>query len=108
MERTLGTFLKSWRRRIDRNADYLGTCRRLQSRLGRIVSRGEVAEAVDVSRGWYSLIEPGSDLRASTRLVPRIAEAPMLSGEERTQLFTPCGWPVTRLSTTVFPAIRRH
>jgi transcriptional regulator with XRE-family HTH domain len=83
----LGVFLKSLRRRIDRSADYLGYYKRLPCRRGRLVSQEEIAEAVEVSRGWYNMLESGARLRASTQLVARIAETLMLSEEERTELF---------------------
>ena len=84
---TLGVFLKSLRLRIDRQADQLGPYRRLPSRRGRVASQEEIAEAVEVSRGWYSLLESGASIRASTRLLSRIAEALGLSEEERAELF---------------------
>jgi transcriptional regulator with XRE-family HTH domain len=84
---TLGVFLKSLRLRIDRKADRLGSYRRLPSRRGRRASQEEIAEAVEVSRGWYGLLESGAAIRASTRLLARIAEALGLSEEERAELF---------------------
>ena len=84
---TLGVFLKALRLRIDRQADRLGPYRRLPSRRGRIASQEEIAEAVEVSRGWYSLLESGAEIRASTRLLARIAEVLGLSEDERAELF---------------------
>jgi transcriptional regulator with XRE-family HTH domain len=84
---TVGAFLKSLRLRIDRSAESLGTYRRLPSRRGRVASQEEIAEALNVSRGWYGLLESGAKIRASTRLLARIADVLMLSGEERTELF---------------------
>jgi transcriptional regulator with XRE-family HTH domain len=83
----LGGFLKSLRLRIDRNAEALGPHRRLPARRGRLPSQEEIAEALEVSRGWYGLLESGANIRASTRLLARIAETLMLSDEERAELF---------------------
>jgi transcriptional regulator with XRE-family HTH domain len=84
---TLGAFLKSLRLRIDRSAETLGPYQRLPARRGRVASQEEIAEALDVSRGWYGLLESGAKIRASTRLLARIADVLMLSDEERTELF---------------------
>ena len=83
----LGLFLRSLRLRIDRNADHLGPYERLPSRRGRAASQEELAEAVEISRGWYGLLESGAAIRASTRLLARMADALMLSDEERAELF---------------------
>jgi transcriptional regulator with XRE-family HTH domain len=87
LRKAFGLFLRSFRRRIDRSAEYLGYYRRLPARHGLLVSQEEIAEAVDVSRNWYSLLESGATIRASTRLLARIAETLMLSPEERAELF---------------------
>ncbi len=83
----LSIFLKSLRLRIDRGADQLGPYKRLPSRRGRPASQEEIAEAVEVSRGWYGLLESGASIRASPRLLARIAETLMLSEAERAELF---------------------
>jgi transcriptional regulator with XRE-family HTH domain len=84
---TLGAFLKSLRLRIDRSAETLGPYQRLPHRRGRVATQEEIAEALDVSRGWYGLLESGAKIRASTRLLARIADVLMLSDGERTELF---------------------
>jgi transcriptional regulator with XRE-family HTH domain len=84
---TLGAFLKSLRLRIDRSAETLGPYQRLPGRCGRVASQEEIAEALNVSRGWYGLLESGAKIRASTRLLARIADVLMLSDAERTELF---------------------
>jgi transcriptional regulator with XRE-family HTH domain len=81
----LGAFLKLTRQRIHPNAPNLGSFERLASRRGRVVTQEEVAEAVHVSRQWYASLESGA-VRASTRLLARIAETMMLSPEERMML----------------------
>ena len=54
---SLGAFLKAMRQRIDRDLDRLGDYERLPGRRGRVVSQEELAEAVEVNRGWYGLLE---------------------------------------------------
>ena len=80
-------FLRSLRKRIDRGAEYLGGYRRLPIRRGMQVSQEELAEAVNVSRNWYAILESGAKVRASTRLLGRIADVLMLSAAERAELF---------------------
>src|ERR1700722_2333759 len=82
-----GVFLRSLRKRINRSAEYLGYYRRLPTRRGLRVSQEELAEAANVSRNWYAILESGAKVRASTRLLARIADALMLSAEERAELF---------------------
>jgi transcriptional regulator with XRE-family HTH domain len=84
---SLGAFLKAMRQRLDRDIDRLGSYERLPDRRGRAVSQEELAEAVDVSRGWYSLLESGASMRASMGLLSRIADALMLAEHERSELF---------------------
>ena len=84
---SLAVFLKAMRQRIDRDLDHLGGYERLPGRCGRSVSQEELAEAVEVSRGWYGLLESGASMRASTGLLSRIADALMLAEAERGELF---------------------
>jgi DNA-binding XRE family transcriptional regulator len=83
----LGAFLKSLRLRIDPFADRLGPFERLSFRRGRVVSQQELADAIEVSRNWYTLLESGRAIRTSPRLLARLAEVLMLSGDERARLF---------------------
>ena len=83
----LGPLLKSFRRRIDRGAEYLGEYRRLSSRRGRLVTQQEIADAVNVSREWYAALESDAKCRASPSLLVRIAAIFTLSDEERAELF---------------------
>jgi DNA-binding XRE family transcriptional regulator len=81
----LGEFLRVLRQRIHPDASRLGEFDRLPSRRGRAVTQEEIAEAVQVSRQWYVSLESGA-VRASTRLLARIAETLMLTAEERIML----------------------
>jgi transcriptional regulator with XRE-family HTH domain len=67
-----GTFLKRHRRALRPQTLTLGDCRRVPARIGRPVTQEEVAEALDVSRTWYALLESGA-ARASAALANRIA-----------------------------------
>jgi transcriptional regulator with XRE-family HTH domain len=82
-----GPFLKALRLRIDRQASSLGPYSRLSSRWGRIPSQEEVAEALNVSRAWYCQLESGARVRASVKLLARIADTLMLTDSERGELF---------------------
>jgi transcriptional regulator with XRE-family HTH domain len=46
-----------------------------------------VAELVGVSRNWYRRLESGAGVRASTKLLDRLATAFAFTHEERVQLF---------------------
>jgi transcriptional regulator with XRE-family HTH domain len=82
----LGVFLKKMRRRIPLHADRLGASKRLPIRCGRRVTQEEIAEAVGVSRNWYRMLESGTRIRASTKLLARLAQALGLSSDERMTL----------------------
>jgi transcriptional regulator with XRE-family HTH domain len=82
----LGAFLKKMRRRIPLHADRLGASKRLPIRCGRRVTQEEIAEAVGVSRNWYRMLECGTRIRASTKLLARLAQALGLSSDERMTL----------------------
>ena len=85
--RDLGDLLRAMRRRIDPETRMLGSHPRLPSRCGRPVTQDELAEAVGVSLRWYGMLESGAAVRASTRLMLRIAEVLMLAESERSLLF---------------------
>ena len=51
------------------------------------MTQEELAEAVGVSREWYSVLESGASTRTSTALLGRLAEALMVTPEERTRLY---------------------
>ena len=64
----------------------LGDFARLPSRVGKIVSQEELAEAVGVSRCWYGMLEVGRPVRPSIALIERICDALMLDEQKRIQL----------------------
>jgi AraC-like DNA-binding protein/DNA-binding XRE family transcriptional regulator len=81
------TFLKTLRRRIPPDAFTLGDWRRLPARCGRRVTQEEAAEAVGVSRNWYRRLESCASVRASPKLLDRLATAFAVTPAERTKLF---------------------
>lgn len=83
----LALFLKVLRRRIDADARALGPYVRRSQRLGKRVTQEELAEAIGVSREWYATIESAGTSRTSTGLVERLADALMVTPEERARLF---------------------
>jgi DNA-binding XRE family transcriptional regulator len=84
----LGYFLKERRRRIDPATTVVGARPRLPNRVGRRVTQEEIAEAIDVSRVWYALLESGKATGTSLRLLDRLAVAFGLSPSERVTLFS--------------------
>jgi transcriptional regulator with XRE-family HTH domain len=83
----LNVFLRGRRQRIDPQIRVLGDHERLPVRRGRPITQEEMAEAVGVSRVWYSLLESGSPVRTSAKVLERIAIALMLDAADRTRLF---------------------
>jgi transcriptional regulator with XRE-family HTH domain len=83
----LNVFLRGHRQRIDPQVRMLGDYDRLPVRRGRPVTQEEMAEAVGVSRVWYSLLESGSTNRTSPKVLERIGGALMLDAADRTRLF---------------------
>jgi transcriptional regulator with XRE-family HTH domain len=83
----LGAFLRTLRRRIPPGSDTLGPSERLPIRRGRRVTQEEVAEVVGVSRNWYRRLESGSSIRASNKLLARLACALAMTTGERITLF---------------------
>jgi transcriptional regulator with XRE-family HTH domain len=56
--------------------------------VGKAVTQAELAEAIGVSREWYALLECGAArTRASTGLLGRLADALMVTPDERGRLF---------------------
>jgi transcriptional regulator with XRE-family HTH domain len=51
------------------------------------VTQEEIAEVVGISRNWYRRLEQGESVRASTKLLVRIASALALTSDERLTLF---------------------
>jgi len=83
----LNIFLRGRRQRIDPRVRMLGDYERLPVRRARPVTQEEMAEAVGVSRVWYSLLESGTTIRTSTKVLERIAVVLMLDAADRTRLF---------------------
>lgn len=84
----LGELLAFLRRRMDPGARVLGSYARVSPRLGKRVTQEELAEAIGVGREWYVQLERGTArTRASTGLLKRLADALMVTPEERTMLF---------------------
>jgi len=83
----LGRYLKTVRQQIPAEAETLGSWKRLPVRRGRRVTQEEIAEAVGVSRNWYRRLENGDPVRASMKLLDRIAHAFVLTSEQRIMLF---------------------
>jgi DNA-binding XRE family transcriptional regulator len=81
-----GVYLRMLRQRIPPQTSILGTKRRLPARCGRPVTQEELAELAGVSRNWYRRLECGEGF-PSMRLVNRLAQAFVLSVEERMTLF---------------------
>jgi DNA-binding XRE family transcriptional regulator len=82
----LGAFLKRLRQQVDRHAPTLGPYRRVPGRVGRAVTQEEVAEALEVTRTWYALIE-AEKAQASPALFDRISSIFSLDGHDRLALF---------------------
>jgi DNA-binding XRE family transcriptional regulator len=87
-QRSLGAFLLMLRERIPPATTALGPYERLMVRCGRRVTQEELAEVVGVSRGWYRQLESDAGVRASIRLLDRLADALAATSEERFTLFT--------------------
>lgn len=85
---SLGSFLKARRREIDANASALGMHERLPVRRGRPVTQEEIAEAIGVSRVWYSMLESGAAVRTSAQLLGKLAAALMLDADARVTMFS--------------------
>ncbi len=60
---------------------------RQPARRGKVVTQEELAEAIGVSRVWYAMLESGTALKTSPRLLTRLAEVLALSDERRAVLF---------------------
>jgi transcriptional regulator with XRE-family HTH domain len=81
------SFLRMHRCSIPPDSPTLGSRERLLTRRGRPVSQEEIAEAAGVSRNWYRRLESGDAIRASTRLLDRLATVFGFTPEERRKLF---------------------
>lgn len=84
--RNFGAYLRERRQLIPPDVVALGSYSRTQSRVGKPITQEELAEAVDVSRTWYSLLEAGTAV-ASSALLGRLADALSLSPTDRLRFF---------------------
>lgn len=83
----LALFLTLLRRRIDPDVRVLGSYVRVSQRLGKRVTQEEVAEAIGVTREWLAMLESSPKARASAGLLKRLADALMVTPQERAILF---------------------
>jgi DNA-binding XRE family transcriptional regulator len=81
----LGAFLSRRRQQIDRTARSLGPYLRLAERIGKRVSQEEMAEALDVTRQWYGMLEVDA-AHASAALLNRISSVLSLQYDEHVEL----------------------
>ena len=77
--------LRCYRLGVPLEARALGSFARVSKRIGKMVSQEELAEAVGISRVWYSVVEVGR-ARPSVELVSRICNALMLDEAKRLEL----------------------
>jgi transcriptional regulator with XRE-family HTH domain len=82
----LGAFLKRLRQQVDRDALTLGPYHRVPDRVGRAVTQEEVAEALQVTRTWYAMVE-AENAQASAALLDRIGIVFALDAHDRLVLF---------------------
>ena len=83
----LSALVKRCRARIPPDSASLGPYLRLPVHVGQAVSQEEVAEAVGITRHWYSMMERGRGERFSSAVLGRIADALMMDPTERAALF---------------------
>jgi transcriptional regulator with XRE-family HTH domain len=109
----LADLLRFLRRRIDPDVSKLGSYQRLPKRLGKRVTQEELAETIGVSRQWYAWLESAAaPMRTSTQLLGRMADALMVTPDERARLFQLAVPEVARLqlrddSVAVFDSFSR-
>lgn len=85
--KSFGAILRKQRQRLDPQMTSLGDFARRPDRVGKTVTQDELAEAVGVTRVWYAKLERRVDVKASARLVSRLADVFMLDDAERNALF---------------------
>jgi transcriptional regulator with XRE-family HTH domain len=85
--RRFGKLLKQGRCCIPVDTPSLGGMLRLPTRVGRHVTQEELAEAIGVSRVWYTMLETGRPARASVALLERICNTLMLDERQRAAAF---------------------
>jgi transcriptional regulator with XRE-family HTH domain len=84
---SIAAFLKEQRRCLPRDVLFLGSHARPPARRGKAVTQEELAEAIGVTRVWYAMLESGARVITSPRLLARLANALLLSAENREVLF---------------------
>jgi DNA-binding XRE family transcriptional regulator len=84
--RRFSEFLRQCRLGVPVEARSIGNFVRLPSRIGKIVSQEEFAEAIGISRCWYGMLEAGRPVRPSAALIDRICDALTLNEHNRLQL----------------------
>ena len=85
--RSAGALLKACRTRIRRDSRSLGTYVRRSARIGKAVTQEEVAEAADISRVWYAMMENDRPVRVSSLVLGRVADVLAMETAERAALF---------------------
>jgi transcriptional regulator with XRE-family HTH domain len=101
---SVGAFLREQRRDIPRDAVSLGPYVRQPARRGKVVTQEELAEAIGASRVWYAMLESGTALKTSPRLLARLADVLALSDKDRTVLFK-LALPELAVSDRAFAAL---
>jgi hypothetical protein len=88
----LSAFLAEHRGRIDPEIEVLGDHVRRAEAIGKMVTPGELADALGVNHRWYELAESGGPTRASAAIVRSLTNVFSLNAEQRvvlTYLATP-------------------
>jgi transcriptional regulator with XRE-family HTH domain len=83
-----GALLKQFRLRLNVELRSLGPFLRLPTRVGKVPTQEEIAEAVGISRVWYAMLENDHRVRVSAQVLARISDTLMLSSSERDELFS--------------------
>jgi transcriptional regulator with XRE-family HTH domain len=95
--------------RLAPESRFLGKHPRLPIRVGKRVTQEELAEYLEISRGWYARFEAGAPAEFSIRLLSRLADMLLLSAPERAELVRlamPESAPVVpRDSTNLYEAL---
>ena len=78
--RLFGEMLRGCRTAIPAGMKALGPFARASSRVGKVVSQEELAEATGISRYWYGCLETGRPGRPSAELLERLCDAPNVAG----------------------------
>jgi transcriptional regulator with XRE-family HTH domain len=82
----LRCFVRERRLRLSPELRILGDRRRLPVRVGKPVTQEELAEHLEISRGWYARFESGASAGFSISLLSRLSNILRLSVAERAEL----------------------